>query len=153
MVSNGGWPSSNPTYIMSAMIVTVVASPPPPNSYRPPYFRGHPTIASTHWTTDQLQWDKYVTPPPFVNSDRLCSTVFSLVTLCFTLLSSCVRTPATIFTQRRGCKHCPLLRPLAVMYNMNVTLSAKKMHPSGSARAVRSFCFNGTHMLTRNVHT
>jgi len=68
MVSNDGWKGSNPTYITSAMVLTVVGAPPPPRSYRPAYFRGGgPSIATTHWSASQLRWDLYPSlplPPP-----------------------------------------------------------------------------------------
>jgi hypothetical protein len=59
MASLDGWTGSNPTYVSSAMILTVVSEPPPPGSYRPAYFRGNPAAAAKQWTTKQLEWQNY----------------------------------------------------------------------------------------------
>jgi len=63
MVSLASWPGGNPTYISTAMIVTVVASPPASGSYRPAYFRNNSAAAARQWTVAQLRWDAYPSLP------------------------------------------------------------------------------------------
>eukprot|EP01048_Picozoa_sp_COSAG05_P014811 COSAG05_NODE_1712_length_4230_cov_4.318325_1_plen_392_part_00 len=63
MISLENWTGSNPTYVSSAMILTVVSAPPPPGSYRPAYFRGNPAAAAKQWTTAQLKWPDYPSLP------------------------------------------------------------------------------------------
>jgi hypothetical protein len=59
MISLDGWTGSNPTYVSSAMVLTVVSTPPPTGSYRPAYFRANPAAAAKQWTTKQLKWQDY----------------------------------------------------------------------------------------------
>jgi hypothetical protein len=54
-------------------------------------------------TTGLAARTSYVTPPPFVNSDCLCSTLLYGVLLCFTLLSSCIRNTFTTICKQRLC--------------------------------------------------
>ena len=63
MVSVDSWPGGNPTYIMSAMIVTIVSSPPPAQSYRPAYFRNNSAVAALQFTGAQVDWNAYPSLP------------------------------------------------------------------------------------------
>lgn len=53
------WNGSNPTYVETAVIVTIVAAPPIPNTYRPAYFRNNSAVTKQAWSASQLRWDLY----------------------------------------------------------------------------------------------
>ena len=55
VISGPDWKGSNPTYLQAAMVLTVVAEPPRPGSYRPGYFHTDGFVPPTFHSAE-LQW-------------------------------------------------------------------------------------------------
>jgi hypothetical protein len=72
----------------------------------------HSPVGRVFCITTWLMWIlgtfmvKYVSPPPFACSDRICSTMFYSVLLCYTRWSSRECRPNTVCNQLRGLQHC-----------------------------------------------
>jgi hypothetical protein len=71
-----------------------------------------------------------------------CSIMFYLVPLCYTHAATVSMQLTLLQCQCNSC-----------CYSVYATHAAKKSHTCGSSRAVRSFSFNCTHMLVRNIYT